>query len=105
MNALSLWDSFGPLQGEAVASATVLVFALTYVGMALGRMPGLRVDRSGIAMTLLLMGGLMILSARFGAAGLYEAAANWIAHQAGRPLRLLGLTILISGVSLCPADQ
>ena len=95
MNTLSLWDSFGPLQGEAVASATVLVFALTYVGMALGRMPGLRVDRSGIAMiaavivvamgaiprdeiisaihfpTLLLMGGLMILSARFGAAGFY----------------------------------
>jgi len=122
MNTLSLWDSFGPLEGEAIASATVLVFALTYVGMTLGRMPGLRVDRSGIAMiaaviviavgaiprdeiisaihfpTLLLMGGLMILSARIGAAGFYEAAANWIAHQAGRPLRLLGLTILISGV-------
>src|SRR5258707_8531670 len=36
MNPLSLWDSLNPvLQGEAVASATVLVFALTYVGMAL----------------------------------------------------------------------
>jgi hypothetical protein len=38
MNPLSLWDSLSPVQqGEAMASATVLVFALTYVGMALGR--------------------------------------------------------------------
>jgi Na+/H+ antiporter NhaD/arsenite permease-like protein len=123
MNPLSLWDSLNPVQqGEAMASAIVVVFALTYVGMALGRIPGLRVDRSGIAMlaavvlvamgaipadqivqaihfpTLLLMGGLMILSARFRAAGFYDAAATWIAGQAGQPLRLLALTILISGV-------
>jgi di/tricarboxylate transporter len=123
MNPLSLWDSLSPVQqGEAMASATVLVFALTYVGMALGRIPGLRVDRSGIAMvaavvlvamgatptdqivkaihfpTLLLMGGLMILSARFRAAGFYDAAASWIPRTAGQPLRLLALTILISGV-------
>jgi Na+/H+ antiporter NhaD/arsenite permease-like protein len=105
-----------------MASVVVFVFALTYFGMALGRIPGLRVDRSGIAMiaavvlvvlgavptdeivkaihfpTLLLMGGLMILSARFGAAGLYNAAAAWIATQARRPFRLLALTIFISGV-------
>jgi Na+/H+ antiporter NhaD/arsenite permease-like protein len=98
------------------------LFVLTYVGMALGRVPGLRVDRTGIAMiaavvlvaagavatdqiagaihfpTLLLMGGLMILSARVGAAGVYDAAAAWIAGQAGRPLRLLALTIGVGGV-------
>ena len=28
----------------------VILFAITYVGMALGRIPGLRVDRAGIAM-------------------------------------------------------
>ena len=28
----------------------IILFALTYVGMALGRVPGLRVDRAGIAM-------------------------------------------------------
>ena len=88
----------------------VILFAITYVGMALGRIPGLRVDRAGIAMivavvlvavgavpidglthaihfpTLLLLGGLMILSARVGASGFYDAAAVWIAGQAGRPL-------------------
>ena len=97
------------------------LFALTYIGMALGRIPGLQIDRSGIAMiaavvlvafgvisadqivgaihfpTLLLMGGLMILSARVGAAGVYDVAAVWIARQAGRPLRLLGLTIGVGG--------
>jgi Na+/H+ antiporter NhaD/arsenite permease-like protein len=99
----------------------VAVFALTYIGMALGRVPGFKIDRSGIALiaavvlvatggipanqitnsihfpTLLLLGGLMILSARVRAAGLYEAAAVWIARQAGRPVRLLALTIGIGG--------
>jgi Na+/H+ antiporter NhaD/arsenite permease-like protein len=99
----------------------VTLFALTYVGMALGRVPGSRIDRTGIAMiaavvlvaigavpaaevagaihfpTLLLLAGLMILSARMGAAGFYDAAAAWIARQAGRPLRLLALTIAIGG--------
>ncbi|HET6157686.1 MAG TPA: SLC13 family permease [Dongiaceae bacterium] len=98
-----------------------ILFALTYIGMALGRVPGFRIDRSGIAMilavvlvaagavpgdeiadaihfpTLLLLAGLMILSARVGAAGFYDAAAAWIARQAGQPLRLLALTIAIGG--------
>lgn len=100
----------------------VIIFGLTYLGMALGRVPGLRVDRAGIAMiaavvlaafaavpldrmgeaihfpTLLLLGGLMILSARVGASGFYDAASVWIARQAGRPLRLLALTIAVGGI-------
>jgi Na+/H+ antiporter NhaD/arsenite permease-like protein len=98
-----------------------ILFGLAYLGMALGRIPGLRIDRTGIAMivavvlvaagavptdgiasaihfpTLLLLGGLMVLSARVGASGFYDAAAVWIAGQAGRPLRLLALTIAVSG--------
>jgi Na+/H+ antiporter NhaD/arsenite permease-like protein len=105
----------------AMTTFIAVLFALTYVGMALGRVPGLRIDRSGIALiiavvlvasgtiprdeiagaihfpTLLLLGGLMILSARVGAAGFYAFAAAWIAHQAGRPLRLLALTIAVGG--------
>ena len=38
------------LQGEAINSLIIIVFVCTYIGMALGRIPGLRVDRSGIAM-------------------------------------------------------
>ncbi|MBI3512728.1 MAG: anion transporter [Proteobacteria bacterium] len=105
-----------------MTSLIVVLFALTYVGMALGRVPGLRIDRAGIATiaavvlvaigavplddiaaavhfpTLLLMGGLMILSARVGASGFYEAAAAWIARQAARPRRLLAVTIGVGGV-------
>lgn len=99
-----------------------VLFGLTYVGMALGRVPGLRIDRAGIALvvavvlvaagavpgnamdeaihfpTLLLLGGLMIVSARVGASGFYGAVAMWIATQAGRPRRLLALTIAIGGI-------
>src|SRR5215475_2841214 len=105
-----------------MTSLITTVFVFTYIGMALGRIPGSRVDRTGIAMiaavvlvaagaipvheiaaaihfpTLLLLAGLMILSARVGAAGFYDAAAAWIARQAGRPLRLLALTIGIGGM-------
>lgn len=100
----------------------LVLFGLTYLGMALGRVPGLRIDRAGIALivavvlvavgavprdaiadaihfpTLLLLGGLMILSARVGASGFYGAVATWIARQAGRPRRLLALTIAIGGI-------
>src|SRR5262245_21232066 len=105
-----------------MTSIVTAIFALTYVGMALGRVPGLRIDRTGIAMiaavtvvalgslptdevvnaihfpTLLLMGGLMILSSRMGAAGFYDAAAAWIARQAGRPRYLLALTVAVGGL-------
>jgi Na+/H+ antiporter NhaD/arsenite permease-like protein len=100
----------------------LILFGLTYVGMALGRVPGLRIDRAGIALivavmlvaigaipsdavddaidfpTLLLLGGLMIVSARVGASGFYGAVAMWIATQAGKPRRLLALTIAIGGI-------
>ena len=33
-----------------MTSLIIVVFALTYLGMALGRIPGLKVDRAGIAM-------------------------------------------------------
>ncbi len=100
---------------------TLAVFILTYIGMALGRVPGLRLDRSGIALiaaTMLVAGGsvstgrlvdaihfptmillfaLMIVSARFAAAGFYEACAAWIARHGGSPVLLLALTIGIAG--------
>ena len=77
----------------------VAVFVLTYIGMAIGRVPGLRLDRTGIALlglvvllaagsikvedigravdapTLLLLFALMIVSAQFGAAGFYDWCA------------------------------
>lgn len=98
------------------------LFVLTYLGMAAGRAPGLKLDRTGIALiiavllvatealptedvadtihfpTLLLLAGLMVLSARFRAAGLYDHSAAWIGRQSARPLRLLALTIAVGGI-------
>ena len=105
-----------------MGSLVTLVFALTYVGMALGRVPGLKLDRVGIALvalvvllasdavdigalgasidapTLILLFALMILSAQFGAAGFYEWCAARITRAEGSPQALLGLTILVSGM-------
>ncbi len=98
------------------------LFALTYLGMAAGRLPGLRLDRAGIALavavtmvasgalspaaagsavhfpTLLLMAGLMIVSGRFRAAGIYDGAAAWLAARAERPALLLALTVAAGGI-------
>lgn len=97
-------------------------FAVTYVGMALGRLPGLALDRTGIAMcaaiaivaggalapgavpgaidapTLAILFGLMIISALFGLAGLFDWCAARIGATAASPAALLALTIAVSGV-------
>ena len=97
------------------------VFAATYVGMALGRVPGLAIDRTGIALfaavalavagaiphdwiagaidfpTLAVLFGLMILSSQFGLAGFYDWCAARIAAAAGSPAVLLALTVAVAG--------
>ncbi|HXV26388.1 MAG TPA: SLC13 family permease [Alphaproteobacteria bacterium] len=103
-------------------SLVTLVFALTYIGMALGRVPGLKLDRVGISLialvvllageavavgdlgaaidapTLILLFALMILSAQFGAARLYEWCASRITRAQGSPYALLALTVVASGL-------
>ncbi|MBR9971734.1 SLC13 family permease [Magnetospirillum sulfuroxidans] len=100
----------------------VIVFGLTYLGMALGRVPGLTLDRTGIALigavallasgrvgvgdagaaidmpTLLLLFALMLISAQFQEAGLYRVVAGKVAVSAGSANRLLLLTILAAGL-------
>jgi len=98
-----------------------LIFLFTYIGMAAGRLPWLRVDRTGIALlglilllgtealtldeigaridmpTLVLLFALMIISAQFVTAGFCDAAFARLAAATGSPLRLLGLTVALSG--------
>ncbi|MBI4185381.1 MAG: anion transporter [Proteobacteria bacterium] len=99
----------------------VAVFVATYLGMALGRVPGLRIDRTGIALmalafllatgavgvadigravdapTIVLLFALMILSAQFAAAGFYDLCAGAITRAAASPTGLLALTVAVSG--------
>ena len=103
-------------------TVVVVVFAATYLGMALGRIPGLKVDRTGLALmavvallasgavdvatigkaidlpTLLLLFALMIVSAQFQAAGVYAAAAARVAAARGSARRLLLLTVVVAGL-------
>ena len=83
-----------------ITDAILAIFALTYLGMAIGRIPGLRTDRAGLALvaavlmivvtgadlrrtaewvdlsTLALLFGLMVLSAQFGSCGFYGWCAR-----------------------------
>jgi Na+/H+ antiporter NhaD/arsenite permease-like protein len=99
----------------------VAVFVAVYVGMALGRVPGLRIDRSGIALfgvavlmaggavdvaaigravdgpTLVLLFALMILSAQFAGSGFYDICARRVTLARASPSVLLALTVGVAG--------
>ncbi|WP_173979872.1 anion transporter [Magnetospirillum sp. UT-4] len=102
-------------------SLVVVVFVLTYVGMALGRVPGLKLDRTGIALlatvallafggvevgdagaavdmpTLLLLFALMIVSSQLQSAGVFQVVAMRVAAAPGSADRLLLVTVLAAG--------
>lgn len=91
----------------------VATFIAVYVGMALGRWPGLKVDRTGIAVlgaillystgvvtnaavlaaidfpTLIVLFGLMVLSAQFAACGFYDWCSARIAATHASPVAIL----------------
>jgi Na+/H+ antiporter NhaD/arsenite permease-like protein len=103
-----------------ITDGILAIFVLTYVGMAIGRIPGLRTDRAGLALvaavlmivatgadlrraagwvdlsTLALLFGLMVLSAQFGICGFYDYCADRITHAQGSPQRLLAITIVVT---------
>lgn len=102
-------------------SFAVLVFAAVYLGMALGRLPGLAIDRTGVALlgliallasgdlslaeagaavdlpTIALLFALMILSAQFELCGFYAQAAHVITVAARSPHLLLAAVVAVTG--------
>jgi Na+/H+ antiporter NhaD/arsenite permease-like protein len=101
--------------------AAAAIFLGTYAVVALGRLPGLRLDRAGAALvgaslmvgfgvlsledayraidlnTIVLLIGMMILVANLKLAGFFALAARWVAGRARHPLSLLAGIILVSG--------
>ena len=101
---------------------TLAWFALTYAGLALGKLPGLRIDRTGIALvgaagvlatgvlsfdravgaidfaTLALLLGMMIVVAFLRLAGFFDRLAGWSLARVRTPRGLLAATMLLSGV-------
>jgi Na+/H+ antiporter NhaD/arsenite permease-like protein len=104
-----------------VTTLEVTVFFLVYLGMALGRVPGLAIDRTGVALlglivllasgdlsldeagravdmpTIALLFALMILSAQFEMSGFYGLVASRVTHAARSPRLLLLAVVLVTG--------
>jgi len=105
-----------------MTTLSVTVFILVYLGMALGRVPGLAIDRTGVALlglivllasgdltlneagaavdmpTIALLFALMILSAQFESSGFYGWIADRITHAARNPRVLLAVLIAVTGL-------
>lgn len=105
-----------------MTTLSVTVFVLAYVGMALGRVPGLAIDRTGVALlglivllasgdlslqeagaavdvpTIALLFALMILSAQFDHSGFYGWIADRIVRASRNPKLLLASLIAVTGV-------
>ncbi len=102
--------------------AAILVFLATYLVVAIGRMPGLRIDRAGAAFlggammvgvgaltldqayaaidldTIALLLGMMVVVANLRLAGFFRLVTAWAVGHARHPLVLLIAVVLLSGV-------
>jgi Na+/H+ antiporter NhaD/arsenite permease-like protein len=101
---------------------TILIFTLSYIALAVGRVPGSTLDRAGIALvgaaamlaagslslhaaarsvdyeTILLLFGMMIVVEHLRASGFFALATERIARRRPGPYVLLAATIFLSGV-------
>src|SRR4030081_3891564 len=116
---LPIGDRLGA-HGREVAAA--VIFAGSYLALAIGRIPGLSIDRAGIALvgaslmvasgalpledaykaidfdTITLLLGVMIIVANLRLSGFFAVANAWVMAHARRPLILLGAVVATSGV-------
>ena len=98
------------------------IFLLTYLALVLGRIPGLRIDRAGIALvgaaamlacgilsmhdaakavdyeTIVLLFSMMVVVSYLRLAGFFGLATEWIALRFAGAFSLLAVTIALSGI-------
>jgi Na+/H+ antiporter NhaD/arsenite permease-like protein len=112
------------MDSPSIAWLTSVLFLLTYSGLALGKVPGLRMDRAGIALvgatlmlvagavtfqeafsahsidyeTLVLLLGMMVVVGCLRLSGFFRLLAHWCLGRIETPRGLLVVTILLSGV-------
>src|SRR5580700_2134187 len=106
------------MQERALLSLTLFWFGLTYLGLALGKFPGLRTDRAGIALigaagvlacgllsfddavkaidfaTIALLLGMMVVVAFLRRAGFFARLAGLVLGRVKSPKALLAVTML-----------
>jgi Na+/H+ antiporter NhaD/arsenite permease-like protein len=107
-------------EGRTVAAA--VIFVGSYLALAIGRIPGLSIDRAGIALvgaglmvasgalpledaykavdldTITLLTGIMIVVASLRLSGFFAIANEWVIERAKRPLVLLSAVAATSGI-------
>jgi Na+/H+ antiporter NhaD/arsenite permease-like protein len=98
------------------------IFIVTYIVVAMGRLPGLRVDRTGAAIigaslmiaanvlsldeayrainfdTIILLFGMMIVVANLRLSGFFTLVSEWVIEHAHHPLALLTAIVMVAGV-------
>ena len=103
-------------------AAAIAIFAMTYLVVAIGRLPGFRLDRAGAALvgaslmvavgalpleeapkaidfdTIILLLGVMIVVANLRLSGVFRLVNSWVVTRARHPIVLLISIVLISGV-------
>jgi Na+/H+ antiporter NhaD/arsenite permease-like protein len=116
----AVWHWVG-VQPNSARFATVAVFAVTYIVIAIGRLPGFRLDRAGAALvgaslmlalgaldidevsraidfdTVALLLGMMIVVANLRLSGFFRLITGWVVARARHPLQLLAAVILTCG--------
>lgn len=114
LSGLTTWDSGTKL-------AAVAIFGVTYLVMAIGKLPGYQLDRAGAALlgaslmvgvgaisldqayraidfgTITLLLGMMIVVANLRLSGFFQLVSNWVVMRARHPLVLLIAIVLIAG--------
>ena len=121
--ALVPWLAPGTMAGRDVRPlAAGAVFVASYLALAIGRIPGLAIDRAGVALvgaclmvvsgalpledaykavdldTITLLLGMMIVVANLRLSGFFDVANAWVMGKAHRPLALLVAVTMVSGV-------
>src|SRR5712672_2852500 len=103
-------------------AAAIAIFAITYLVVAIGRLPGFRLDRAGAALvgaslmvavgalpleeapkaidfdTIILLLGVMIVVANLRLSRFFRLVNGWVVTRARHPMVLLTAVILVSGV-------
>jgi Na+/H+ antiporter NhaD/arsenite permease-like protein len=107
---------------ETALTLTSLAFFITYLAMAIGQVPGTRLDRTGAALlgaiaciisggiapeaaweavdfpTIALLYGLMMVASQLGESGLYDLVGRKTASLKAAPALVLLLVVMVSGV-------
>ncbi len=111
-----------PSEDEAAKQVAAFgIFTASYLALAIGKVPGLSIDRAGVALvgaclmvgsgvmsledayravdlnTITLLLGMMIVVANLRLSGFFALTNAWVARHAHRPLVLLAAIVLVSG--------